>query len=276
MKSMTSMQSSRLTLPFLAVLALAALPFALKTLAPGAAVFTSPLTPRALLWIGGLAKLLFLVVATGLAWRSSSLFERKTPAHTGWRLLYLGLLSTSVAQAILVVSQVSAAVPEFVASPADLFFLFSYPLFIAALFAFLRAYRESGYPLGTAAERRTTVLITTAVCTLLAVLVLKPLLGSALSPLDKTLDIAYTLFDFVLLIPTVLLLRITLRFPGGAVWRIWIALLGGFVFVCAGDILFAWFSGLSMSHLDPVVDLMYIVGYGCLALGAAYQRELLA
>ena len=78
----------------------------------------------------------------------------------------------------------------------------------------------------------------------------------------------------VLLIPTVLLLRITLRFPGGAVWRVWIALLGGFVFVCAGDILFAWFTGFSMPRLDPLVDLMYIVGYGCLALGAAYQREL--
>ena len=270
------MQSSRLTLPFLAVLLLAAFPSVLKTLAPDAAVFTSLLNPKALLWIGGLAKILFLVIATGLAWRSSALFERKTPAHTGWRLLYLGFLSASVAQAILVVSQVTAAVPVFLASPADLFFLLSYPLFITALFAFLRAYRESGYPLGTAADRRATVLITAAACALIAALVLRPLLGSAAPALDKTLNIAYTLFDFVLLSPTVLLLRITLRFPGGAVWRIWIALLGGFVFVCAGDILFAWFTGMSMPRLDPVVDLMYIAAYGCLALGTAYQRELLA
>ena len=73
-----------------------------------------------------------------------------------------------------------------------------------------------------------------------------------------------------------LLLRITLRFPGGAVWRIWIAILGGFLAVCAGDILFAYSTAMGMSRLDPVVDLAYILGYGCLALGMAYQRELLA
>jgi hypothetical protein len=117
--------------------------------------------------------------------------------------------------------------------------------------------------------------VTAAVCVLLGVLLLRPVMLSDASTAEKALNAAYTLFDFILLIPTVMLLRIASRFPGGAVGRIWTALLCGFLFICAGDILFAYFTAMGMARLDPLVDLAYLAGYCGLALGTAYQREVL-
>ena len=54
----------------------------------------------------------------------------------------------------------------------------------------------------------------------------------------------------------------------------WVALLSGFLFGCAGDILFAYFAGLEQVHLDSLVDVMYLLSFGLLARGALYQREL--
>jgi len=89
------------------------------------------------------------------------------------------------------------------------------------------------------------------------------------------LNVLYPILDFVLLIPTVLLIRISLRFRGGAVWKVWATLLGGFLFLCAADILFAYFSQLDRTELVDLVDVTYLLSYGFFALGVLYQRELL-
>jgi uncharacterized membrane protein len=261
---------SRLTLPFLGLIALLAAPFAMELAAPGA------IPPRALLWIGGPGKLLLLALGAGLAWRNIAAFERGTRARSGWLLLFAGLVLVCLGQAGLVASQLLHNEAVFFPSPSDVLFLLSYPAFIAALLKFLRAYAESGYPIGDPAGRRALAGITALLGAAIAAAVLRPVLLSGAPAAEKALNTAYTLFDFALLIPTVLLLRITLRFPGGAVWRIWMAILGGFLAVCAGDILFAYSTAMAMTRLDPLVDLAYILGYGCLALGMAYQRELLA
>lgn len=265
------MRSSRLTLPFLGVLLLLAAPFLVKLAAPEAA----PLSGLAVLAVGGLGKLLFLVAAAFLAWRNTSAFERGTPARAGWLRLSLGIAFFALAQAGLLIQQLSQNRAVFFPSPSDVFFLAAYPLFIAALIAFLRAYMESGHPIGDARDRWRTGLVATAVCVAIAIPLLRPVLLSAASPAEKALNAAYLLLDFALLVPTVVLLRIALRFPGGAVGRIWTALLGGFLLLCVGDILFAYLTAMAMARLDPLVDLAYLASYACLALGTAYQREVL-
>lgn len=263
------MRGSRFTLPFLGLLALVSVPFLAELAAgPGG----SRLSPRALLAIGGLGKLLFLGISAGLSFRNTSSFDPGTPARAGWFRLSLGLLLTFLAQAGLVFQQLTHNRAVFFPSPSDLLFLLAYPLFIAALLAFLRAYTESGHPIG---DLSGLGLVTAVVCVLLGALLLWPVMLSDAPVPEKVLNAAYTMFDFVLLIPTVMLLRIALRFQGGAVGRIWTALLCGFLLVCAGDIFFAYFTAVEVTRLDPLVDLAYLAGYGGLALGTAYQREVL-
>lgn len=264
------MTRSRLTLPLLGLTALVAAPFAVELAAPG----TTP--ERNLLWIGGPGKLLLLVVATVLAWRNVAAFERGTRARSGWLLLFTGLVLFSLGQAGLVINQLTQNQAVFFPSPSDVLFLLSYPAFIASLVTFLKAYAESGFPIGDPVGRRTLAGVTALLGAVIAAAVLRPVLLSGAPAMEKALNAAYTLFDLALLVPTVLLLRITLRFPGGAVWRIWMAILGGFVAICVGDVLFAYFTAMEVASLDFVVDLAYVLGYGGLALGMAYQRELLA
>ena len=76
--------------------------------------------------------------------------------------------------------------------------------------------------------------------------------------------------------PTAILLRLTLRFRGGPVGRIWLLLLLGFLFLCVGDVLFSYLSTLGQAALDPLVDAMYILSYGSLAAGALLQRDVLS
>jgi hypothetical protein len=249
--------------------ALVAAPFVVELAAPGM------VPERTRLWIGGPGKLLLLVAAAALAWRNTAAFERGTRARSGWRLLFTGLVLFSLGQAGLVANQLTQNQAVFFPSPSDVLFLLSYPAFIAALVTFLKAYAESGFPIGDPVGRRTLAAVTALLGAAIATAVLRPVLLSGAPAVEKALNAAYTLFDLALLVPTVLLLRITLRFPGGAVWRIWMAILGGFVAICAGDILFAYSTAMGMARLDPLVDLAYVLGYGGLALGMSYQREVL-
>src|SRR5437588_859196 len=79
-----------------------------------------------------------------------------------------------------------------------------------------------GFPLAG-----TTVLFIVLSAAALAVSwpLLAPIIRSADAPLAKTLNLVYPALDLVLLVPAIVLLRITSRFRGGAVWHIWLALL---------------------------------------------------
>ncbi len=52
-------------------------------------------------------------------------------------------------------------------------------------------------------------------------------------------------------------------------------MLGGIVFLCAGDICFAYFQSLGEQHLDPFVHATFVLAYGLIAGGAHRQLELL-
>jgi hypothetical protein len=233
------------------------------------------LGPRTVLALGTFGKLLFLVVATVVAARNVGKFEPGTPTRTAWRLLSLGFGALMVGQALIAVYQFAYGVEVPFPSLVDIFFVASYPLMIAALLMFLRAYTASGFPLGPASERVGLAVAVTVLCSVIGYFILKPVVTTPAPPLETLLNVVYPVLDFLLLIPTALLIRISLQFRGGAVWKVWATLLGGLVFLCAADALFAWFSQLHRTDLVDLVDLTYLLSYGCFALGVLYQRQLL-
>jgi hypothetical protein len=48
------------------------------------------------------------------------------------------------------------------------------------------------------------------------------------------------------------------------------------VFLCVGDVLFAYVGVLGKHGVDPLIHAMYVLSYGLIARGVLYQHELLA
>jgi hypothetical protein len=226
--------------------------------------------------LGSTVKPLLLLLAASWAWACTRRFEKDNPIRPGWWRLGLGLTLLLCGQLVLAFYQLVVRVPIPFPSAADVLFVIAYPLLVAALVAFLRAYEEAGFPTGHRGERRLMGAIATLLCAFVAVPVLSPVLAAEAPVVEKVLNLLYPILDFVLLIPTVILLRLTLRFRGGPVGRIWLLLLLGFVFLCVGDVLFSYLSTLGQAALDPLVDAMYVLSYGSLAAGALLQLRILA
>jgi len=108
-----------------------------------------------------------------------------------------------------------------------------------------------------------------------AVVILRPVAATPGPLLDRMLSIAYPALDLVLLVPLVLLLRIALRLRRSHAGEVWLLLLSGFVFLCAGDICFAYFQSLGEERLDPFVHATFILAYALVAGGAQRQLRIL-
>lgn len=256
------------------LVALAAV-FLARAAAPGSALFRGLLSPEVVLAIGTLGKFLFLVVAAVASTLIVGKFEPGTPTRTAWSLLSAGLIALGLGQACFVFYQFVQKIEAPFPSVADVFFVLSYPLLIAALAMFLRAYAASGFPIGPASERLWLAAGVALFCAVAGYPILEPLVTRPGEPLETLLNVLYPVLDFLLLIPTVLLIRISLRFRGGAVWKVWVRLLGGFLFLCAADALFAYYSQFDWVELVDLVDATYLLAYGFLGLGVLYQRDLL-
>ncbi len=267
------MSGSRV-LVWLAV-ALSTAVFVGKALFPGASLYTEGLTATQLLWIGSLSKLLFAAVAVIAAAAVTRRFEADNPAHRAWVLLTLGLGGLLAGQSILAYYQLVQGRPIVFPSPADLFFVLGSLGLVAALLAFVGAYAASGLPVGEPRERWTLALVAAVLCAAIVLPILRPVVQTPAPPLEKLLNLAYPLLDMLLLIPMLLLLRMSLRFWGGQLWAVWGALVAGVLFTAAGDILFAYRSSLGLARLEDLFDAMYILSFGCFAAGVLAQRDLL-
>ena len=239
-----------------------------------AALFVSGTSvSKLLMTLGGITKLGALIVATIFAFRSAHLLGKDNAARRPWLILAAGLASMSVGQTLLVSYQYWTGATPF-PSQADFWFVLSYPLIIVALVSFAMTYARSGF--GTSGLK-----VFAAIMFVIVAVIAWPILHpvattSQASPMAKALNLAYPSLDLLLMIPVAVLVRITSRFRGGMVWPIWLALLVGFVFTAAGDILFAYLSALGHSELNPVAHAMFIIAYGNLAWGALFQERLLA
>jgi hypothetical protein len=263
----------RAALPWV-ILAAAVVLFVGWAVFPGSGLYTAVLTPHRLLVLASLLKLVYLLAGAAWSFACRDRLEPDNPARPAWFLLSLGLLATFAGQLSLAPFQVARNETPF-PSTADIFFLLSYPLVIAAFLVLLHAYRESGLPVGSVAERAAIVGGVSLVAALVVGPILEPVATTGGPLLELILTVAYPVLDLVLLLPLALLLRITLRLRGSHAGEVWLLLLTGFAFVCAGDICFAYFQSLGEAHLDPFVHATFVLAYGLIAGGAHRQLELL-
>lgn len=243
-------------------------------LAPDAAVFHETLTPRVLLGLAAVAKIALLAAGALLAFACRDRLEEGNPARPAWALLSAGLFSTLVGQMSLAPYQLFANTTPF-PSVGDLYFVLSYPFFIAAFLVFLRAYHESGLPVGSRAERAAIVLGVAVVAGLAILRLLQPVAAGGGELLDRILTLAYPVLDLVLLLPLALLVRIAARLRGSHAGAVWGLVLAGFVSLCLGDIFFAYFTALGQADLDPYVHAGYILSYALITGGARRQLDLI-
>ena len=256
-------------------LAAATLLFVSWGVVPRAALFTTVLSPGRLIAVAALVKLTLLSLGTLWSWRARAALDADNPVRPAWTLLASSLLCDVIGQAVLARYQLRGEQSPF-PSAGDVFWLLAYPLAGVALVRFVSAYHQSGYPMGSRAERTSLLAVTAAVCAALSFVVLRPVVLAEMPALDKALSAAYPLLDMALLVPLALLLRTTWHFRGGSVGTAWILVLTGFVFMCAGDVLFAYFTALGLTGLDPFVHGAYILSYGLIAGGVGRHLALVA
>jgi hypothetical protein len=242
---------------------------------PRAALFTTVLSPSRLIAVASIVKLALLGLGALWSWKARGSLDADNPVRPAWTLLALGLLCNVIGQAALARYQLLGEQSPF-PSAGDVFYVLAYPLVGAALVRFVNAYHQTGYPMGSRGERVGLLTVTAAVCAVLSFVVLRPVVMAPLPPLEKALSAAYPLLDMALLVPLALLLRTTWHFRGGSVGTAWIVVLSGFVFLCAGDVLFAYFTALGLTGLDPFVHGAYILSYGLIAAGVRKHLALLA
>ena len=265
----------RLQNAFVAAALLVAALYAGRALAGHTGIYATALREGVLLRLAAVAKLALLILAYVHAQATASRLERDNPARQPWRLLAWAMGAFALAQAFLSSYQMVKGVSPF-PSPGDIFFMAAYPLMIASFFGFIRTYREAGYPVGSAGEHTVIAGLVAVLAGAIAIPILRPVLATPGGPIEIFLNVAYPVLDFVLLVPMIILLRVAWPFRGGAIFRAWAAILGGVVALCAGDLLFAWFSMLGEAHLDPLLHGSYLIGYVCFALGARLHRDLVA
>jgi len=247
-------------------MAAATLLFVAWGVVPKATLFTSVLSPGRLVAIAGLVKLVLLAAGAAWSWHARQSLEADNPVRPAWTLLASGLLCNFLGQAVLARYQFLGQEAPF-PSAGDLFYVLAYPLLGAALVRFVKGYDEAGYPLGSTAERVGVLALATVVCSVLAAIVLRPLLQADGEIVAKVLGAAYPVLDLALLVPLALLLRTTWQFRGGRVATAWLIVVSGVAFLCVGDVLFAYFAALGKTGLDPFVHAAYIVAYGLIAAG---------
>jgi hypothetical protein len=220
-------------------------------------------------------KLVFLGCGGYYAFRNASVFGSGNPIRPAWILLGSGLSTSFMGQAVLGRYQMLGSGATPFPSVADVFFLLSYPLFAAALVGFLRGYASAGYLMQGRGLLWALSLGVLVLCGLAGYPVLEPIFTAQAPIIEKTLNIAYPTLDFVVLAPTVMLLVVALSLRGGRVWTIWLFLAAAFIFMFAGDALFAY-SEWGKKHLDPLVHATYLLSYGLLAIGVVKQNRALS
>jgi hypothetical protein len=202
--------------------------------------------------------------------------ERGNRARPAWVLLAGWLGAFAVGEAILGVSKYVLGLPPVTPSVGDAFFLIGYGMLIAAAVMFVRVTLTSGFPVATPRE---PWIITATATTVLAVagwVVLAPIARAPRPAAEAVVAIAYPILDFVVLVPTALLVVLTARFRGGRLWVVWALILSGFIVLSVADVLFAYFDLAGIDWVEPLLGTTFIAGYTLTACGAAAQRRMLA
>jgi hypothetical protein len=241
---------------------------------PDAWVYRELFTLDARLWVGGLTKLAALVVGGVFAWRVANRMKRGSAARFAWRAVALWLLLWSAGQASLGVYQWVLDVPTPFPSVADPFFVAGYVSLVVAFTVLVRAYSASGLALGSESGHLGLGLVVGALAVGIGYVVLAPIVRAGGTEVEIALNLAYPGFDLVAVVPAAVLLRITMKLRGGALFWVWSLTLGGFLSMAIGDVLYAYLTMLGVSHVDPLIDVAFMLGYGLVARGVVEQHRL--
>jgi hypothetical protein len=234
------------------------------------------LAERILEWFGAASKFACLALGSFYGLRVARRLERDNPARRSWSLLALWLASFAAGQLALSYYELKLHRLPPVPSVGDPPFLLGYVLLIAGGVGFLRAYRSTGFPIGSALEHGAIAVAAAVVLSLVGTPLLAPIAAADAPFGERLVNLAYPVLDLVALVVSLVLLRVTLAFRGGKVWHVWAALNAGCIFMSAGDVLFGYLSSIKKETLLPYVDLTLLLGYLSAALAMVLQDELLA
>jgi hypothetical protein len=239
-------------------------------------LFTDIITPQRIAPFGSLAKLAPQLLGSVFAWLCASRYEKGNSARRAWIFMSAWLGCWFLGQVVLAGYEnlLHRAAP--VPSLGDVFFTAGYVFVILALFAFVSAYRASGFAVGSTRELASIALGACAVFALVGYEVLVPVATAKTPGRERLVTVGYPVLDLIALIPAIVLFRITIAFRGGQVWRVWAALLAGILFAMGGDVVFSDLTPAHVEAIGPLADLLFILGYSFCGYGMRLQYELVA
>lgn len=219
---------------------------------------------------GFLSNLLFLVppaLAVVVGMRSASVYGLRNAHGNALFLLALGFAAWLVGEAIWFYLRVILNVDPF-PSLADIFYLIGYPLLFIGLLIELGQEKIS---LRDFNPFLWTLMGVSAAVVGFLVLYFGVFLAydPTVPLLDNLIAMSYGVGDFVLILPTVLILRTTLDYQKGKLYAPWLFLFFGLALTLIADVLYAIFIDQYSSSLWPytLIDLFWIAGYLSLANG---------
>ncbi len=258
----------------LLVIGVTALLFAPKVVYPDAPfyqdVFPGPVRHA----LAAVVKLAGLLLGAIFALRVAGGLQPDDAVRRAWQALGVGLAASFAGQLVfsyfVVIQGDSPPMP----SMGDALFMAGQVTLIVALTLFARAYVKSGLPLGSVASHLGLVGVVGGAFALGGAYFLAPI-AEAEAPLgERLVNIGYPILDLLALLPTLVLLRMTLRLYGGKVWTVWATIMAGLFLMSGGDVLYAYFSVNEVNGVIPLFDILFMDGYALVAAGVALQLGL--
>jgi hypothetical protein len=203
--------------------------------------------------------------------------EEDNPARLPWALLGCGLALLGTGEAIEAADVLLTGEPNAFPSWPDVVFVPAYPFLLLSFALFLRVYRVLSPP---EPGEATTDRLTAALLVMGGALAAFPVARTDTPWLERGTSLAYVGFDVLVVIVLLRLLRLTWRFRGGNLWKIWAGILAGFLFTSVADLLFAYSQSRAIDEsaagaLEVAVEVVFLLAYLAIARGTFEQRRIL-
>ena len=226
-------------------------------------------------WVGGCLRLALLAVTAYAATRGLQALDRDNPSRPSQAFIAGGFLVYFMAQSTLFLLTVLSGGETPYPSIADVGFFIATGLLIVGVFLAIRAWLKLDlFPDGG----RKAALAGLVVAVPLVVGVawtISSMMAVELPRTQLAADILYPVFNTVVLVCTVAMLRLSLLLGRGMVGVVWRSLLTGFSAMSIADVMYSFLQGFDIWSLDPMLDLLYMVAYAMFARGTLLQMKLL-
>jgi len=220
-------------------------------------------------------KPLCLIAAAGAAFMCYEYCPVASGTRRSWIGLGVGFALFAVGQSVLAFYQVDAEVHVPFPSVGDVFFVTCYLFLVPSLFSFAVTTRASGLPLGTSLAFWSPALVVALAYLAGLYPMLRPVLEAGTGWKETFLNIYYPTVSFMVLAPSLVMLRVSLRFRGGRLRLVWKAIAAGFALSLVSDVLFAYLTSETIHSLLPMIDFLYLAGYLLIARGILLQFQLM-